>query len=126
MNETEDMRFRSIAEEKLPPEQKEEIVEYVTSWELKGIEKGRVEGRVEGRAEGLQKGRVEGLQEGRVEGKQEALGALRAVLLDVLAARFGPPDEPVTGRVAAIDSVDELRTLTRRALAAASLQEVGV
>ncbi|MBI3207516.1 MAG: flagellar assembly protein H, partial [Candidatus Solibacter usitatus] len=102
LNETEDMRFRSIAEEKLPPEQKEEIVEYVTSWELKGIEKGRVEGR------------------------QEVLGALRAVLLDILAARFGPPDEPVTSRVAGIDSVDELRTLTRRALAATSLQEVGV
>ena len=60
-----------------------------------------------------------GIEKGRVEGRLEALRA-------VLAARFGPPDEPVASRVAGIDSVDELRTLTRRALAAGSLQKAGV
>jgi predicted transposase YdaD len=84
-------------------------VEIVTSWERKGIEKGRAEGRVEG----------------RVEGRAEGLDALRAVLLDVLSVRFEPPVESVAKRIGQIDSLDDLRALTHRALSASSPGEIG-
>ncbi|MBI3208820.1 MAG: hypothetical protein HYZ37_07950 [Candidatus Solibacter usitatus] len=47
-----------------------------------------------------------------------------AVLLDVLTARFGPPDAQTTRRVSAIDSIEELRTLTRRAITSESLHDL--
>lgn len=43
---------RSMARGKLAPEQKEGVMEIVTSWERKGIEKGIAQGRVEGIAQG--------------------------------------------------------------------------
>jgi flagellar biosynthesis/type III secretory pathway protein FliH len=82
-------------------------VEYVTSWERKGIQIG------------LEKGRQEGRQEGAVE-------ALRSVLLDVLATRFGACGESVASRIRRIDSIDELRALTHRALTAGSLNDLGL
>jgi Putative transposase, YhgA-like len=98
LNEAEDSRFnRSLAAAKLLPEQRKEVVEIVTSWERKGIEKGRMEG----------------------------LDALRAVLLDIVAARFGDANESVASRIRRIDSIDELRALTHRALTANSLGEAG-
>ena len=107
LNDAEVQRYnRSLKEAELLPEQREEVVEIVTSWERKGIEIGRLEGRQEGRL--------------------EALDALRAVLLDVLTARFGPPSEPVTAQVHGIDSIDELRALARRALTASSLRDLGI
>ena len=48
LNEAEVVRFNALSETMLEPEQRKEVMEIVTSWELKGIEKGRVEGRVEG------------------------------------------------------------------------------
>jgi flagellar biosynthesis/type III secretory pathway protein FliH len=50
------------------PKERKVAMEYITSWEREGIEKGRIEGRLEGK----QEGRLEGKQEGRLEGKQEA------------------------------------------------------
>ncbi|XID95497.1 Rpn family recombination-promoting nuclease/putative transposase [Paenibacillaceae bacterium WGS1546] len=44
-----------------------ELMEWMTSWEIKGMKKGLKEGREEGLKEGLQKG----LQKGKLEGKQE-------------------------------------------------------
>lgn len=66
------------------PKERKVAMEYMTSWERKGMEKGRIEGRVEGRVEGRMEGRVEG----RVEGKLEAairlltrqLGQINAVV----------------------------------------------
>ncbi len=83
-------------------------MEYVTSWERKGIEKGLIAGRQEGLQTGLQTGRQEGLQSGT--------DALRAVLLDVLTARFGAVDESIASRIRSIDSIDALRALAHRAL----------
>jgi hypothetical protein len=103
LDEAEGRRFVRLAEAKLPPEQKEDFVEYVTSWERKGIQIG------------LEKGRQEG-----------ALEALHAVLLDVLSARFGVSGQSLQGRIAQIDSVEELRALTHRALEAGSLEELGI
>ena len=112
LDEREERRFtQKLVETGLSPKQKEEVVEYVTSWERRGIEKGRKEGLMEGR------------QEGRQEG---ALEAFRAVLLDVLTSRFGAPGQALAKRVILIDSVDELRTLTHRALTANSLSELGL
>ena len=85
-------------------------MEIVTSWELKGIEKGRVEGRVEGRMQGRMQGRIEERQE---------------MLLDLLAAKFGPVSSTVSERVRSIGSLDDLRALTNRSLAAGSLRELG-
>lgn len=73
-------------------------MEIVTSWERKGMEKGRLDGAIE---------------------------ALQAVLLDVLMSRFCVPEESINSRVRAIDSIDGLRNLTHKALTASSLQELG-
>ena len=91
--------------------EKEAVVEIVTSWEQRGIEKGL--------AQGIEKGIEIGRQAGQVE-------ALRAALIDVLSWRFGDLDESLTVRLAAIDSVEHLRALTHRALTAGSIQELGV
>lgn len=94
LNDAETIRFhRAIETSELRPRQREEIVEYVTSWEEKGIEIG------------MQRGLQWGLQQGLEEGLQ----ALRANLLDVLAARFGPVETTIVNRVQAVDSVEELR-----------------
>ena len=81
-------------------------MEIVTSWEQRGSEKGL--------AQGIDIGR----QAGQVE-------ALRATLIDVLGWRFGDLDESLTLRLAAIDSVERLTALTRQALTAGSIQELG-
>ncbi len=78
------------------------MVEILTSWELRGIEKGRLEGRLEG------------------------MLALRTVLLKTLVRRFGPLEDWVGDRVAAIHSVDELESLIDRAYSVSSLQELGL
>jgi len=77
--------------------------EYVTSWEELGIAKGLEKGRVEGRLE-----------------------ALREILLDVLHTRFGSVDAGVAARIQRMDSAADLKDLAHRALAAGSLQELGL
>jgi hypothetical protein len=120
LNRTEEIRFKqSLAEADWPPEQKEAMMEIVTSWEQWGIEKGMALGLEQGRKEGKEEGRQEGRQEGRREAHCE-------MLWDLLASRFGPLDGALRQRLAAIDSVDALRALTRRALTAGTLEEVGI
>ena len=122
LNEAEDRLFqRSLAEAELLPKQREEVVEIVTSWERKGMEIGRVEGRNEGRVEGRTEGRTEGRVEGRTEG---ALDAWRLALLDVLVSRFGTLENSISDRVRSLGSIDDLRALTHRALSANSLREL--
>ena len=75
-------------------------MEYVTSWERKGI------------ALGLEQGRQQGLE------------ALRTEFLELLAWRFGTIEGSVKLRVATIGSIDELRGLTHRAMVAGSLQDL--
>lgn len=104
LNEEESRRFQEAIEQtELMPSEKEEIVEYVTSWEEKGREIGR----------------KEGLQEG-------AIRVLRDLLLDVLTTRFGSIDTCVVDRIHAIDSTDELRRLHHQALTANSIGELGL
>jgi len=106
LNQAEEERFhREMAGAKWSAKEKEAVVEIVTSWEQRGIEKGL--------AQGIEIGR----QAGQVE-------ALRAALIDVLGWRFGDLDESLIVRLAAINSVERLRALTHRALTAGSIQEV--
>lgn len=98
----EDRVFQRTLSAKLPPGEKEHVVEIVTSWEQKGIEKG-----IE-----------QGIQQGRVE-------ALREVLADILSSRFGPLSKEIAARMQKISTSEELRDLSHRALTAGSLRELG-
>ncbi|MBL8227200.1 MAG: Rpn family recombination-promoting nuclease/putative transposase [Bryobacterales bacterium] len=102
LNEVQEKVFhRKLERLELMPEQREEVLEYVTSWERRGIEKGRQEGRQEGQTE-----------------------ALREVLLEILATRFGPVDERIAAKIGKLDSVDELRRLTHEALSVRSIRKL--
>ena len=97
---SEEVKFKKALETvDLVPEQKEEVVEIVTSWERKGIETG------------MQKGRLEELQ---------------TMLLDELVSRFGQPNQSMIEKVRSITSVSDLRQLTMRALRGGALPELGL
>ena len=122
LNAAEDQRFnRSLADAKLLPEQREEVVEIVTSWERKGMEKGFEIG-VE---QGIERGIEQGIERGIEQGIEQGIAALQSVVLDVLVSRFGILDASLTSRVRALDSLEGLRNLTHKALTAGSLRELG-
>ena len=61
LNSSEEQRLqKSLAAADLLPEQREEVVELLTSWERKGMEKGLAQGFAQGREEWLESGRHEG------------------------------------------------------------------
>lgn len=66
-------------------------MEYITSWERKGIEKGRIEGRLEGKLEG------------RLEGKAEAVICL-------LTQQIGQLGDAATKRISrlSLEKIDAL------------------
>jgi hypothetical protein len=114
LNQAEEERFhREMAGAKWSAKEKEAVVEIVTSWEQRGIERGL--------AQGIERGIERGIEIGR----QAGVEALRAALIDVLGWRFGGPDESLTVRLAAIDSVERLKALTHQALTADSIRELG-
>ena len=116
LNQTEENTFRrEMSGTQWSPREKEALVEYITSWEQRGIEKGLEIGR--------EKGREEGRQEGRQEGQMQAL---QAVLLDVLTWKFGNVDPSLASVVASISSIDRLKELTHQALTTPSLQDLGL
>jgi hypothetical protein len=78
------------------------------------------------RAEGWKSGRQEGREEGRRREREKTVRALRPLLLDLLAERFGPLPEPVRRRIEEIDSVERLTRLARLGLTAGSLEEMGL
>ena len=95
----------------IEPKQKEQVMEIVTSWMEKGIEKGRQEGRElgrrEGREEGIQIGREEGTELGKELGKQEQAVS---VALFLLQSRFGDLSQSQQERIQAL-STKRLREL---------------
>jgi len=100
LNDREDRMFaKKMEQAKLKPQEKEAIVEYVTSWEERGI------------AKGLELGRVE---------------AWREMLLDVLITRFGSVDAGIAARIQRMDSAADLKDLAHRALTAGSLDQLGL
>jgi hypothetical protein len=107
LSKAEEERFaRSLERSDLQPKQREEIVEYVTSWEQRGLEKG--------------------LQQGLEQGLERGTEALRQVLLEILASRFGDLHGETVARIQAIRSLDELERLTHRALTVASVADLGL
>lgn len=127
LSETEERAFQEALDEmELDVEQKEELVSIITSWEERGIRKGIEQGLQKGLQKGLQQGIEQGLQQGLEKGLQQGAEALREILLDVLSSRFGQLDAPTIARVQQIDSVDALKQLTHKALAARALDEVGL
>ncbi len=60
----------------LAPKEESEIMELYTSWELKGMKKGKKQGKLEGiqqgKLEGIQQGKLEGIQQGKLEGERLA------------------------------------------------------
>ena len=127
LNQAEEERFnREMAGAKWSAKEKEAVVEIVTSWEQRGIEKGLAQGIERGLAQGIERGLAQGIEKGIEIGRQACQAeALRAALIDVLGWRFGDLDESLTVRLAAIDSVERLRALTHQALTAGSIQELG-
>lgn len=116
LSDQEERRFRGARQlAKLEPGKREIIMEYVTSWEQRGMREGFVKGRAEGIEEGIEKGIETGV-----------LQTLRDVLLDILTTRFGSLDTSVNERIQAIDSTEELRRLTHAALTVTSLQDLSV
>ena len=95
---------RTIAGTELAPEQKEQVMEIVTSWMETGIERGLVQGRQEGR------------QEGRL---QEA----RNTLLRLGTKKFGSPEAAFAQRIENAELIT-LESLTDRLLEASSWQEL--
>jgi flagellar biosynthesis/type III secretory pathway protein FliH len=115
-----------MAGTKWSAKEKEAVVEIVTSWEQRGIEKGLAQGIERGLAQGIERGLAQGIERGIEIGRQAGqVEALRAALIDFLGWRFGDLNESLTVRLAAIDSVERLRALTHRALTAGSIQELG-
>ncbi|MBL8228483.1 MAG: Rpn family recombination-promoting nuclease/putative transposase [Bryobacterales bacterium] len=123
LTEIEERRFRRTIERMdLQPEEKEKVVEYVTSWEQRGVEKGIAIGIEKGRNEGIEKGRSEGIEKGRSEG----IETLQAVLLDLIGTRFGPPSDATIRRIQSIQSMNDLRQLAHSVMHASSLSELGL
>ena len=75
-----------------------------------GRREGRVEGLDEGRAVGRDEGRALGREEGREEGRAEAA---RAVLRQLLEARFGDLDPVIVARIASASSDIIARSVVR-------------
>jgi hypothetical protein len=92
-----------------------------------GLEENMIRWRDEAIKQGLREGRREGRQEGRREGRREGqIQALREMLLDLLAQRFGRLPAHVRPQVERISSLQELRKLGRKVLRAKTLQDMGL
>jgi predicted transposase YdaD len=88
------------------------IEDFVVDLLLRGREEGRVEGRVEGR------------EEGRAEGREEGqMAERRAVLLEILALRFGPVPASIVERLDQVTDLARLRALTSLAATAATVDD---
>ena len=99
-----DMRIFNQSLEKLPRDERREIMHFTTSW--------KEEGRVEGRTEGLAEGRVEGRLEGLLEGLETAL-----------QLKFGQEAQPLIQRMQnySLTALEELRS---KLLAGAQLEHL--
>jgi predicted transposase/invertase (TIGR01784 family) len=100
LNRAEETEFEQIIEHK--PEYKE-VEKMVTTYEKRGIQKGRKEGRTKGRKEALQHS-----------------------LILLIEKRFGSPDEQIKEQVGRIRSVKKLESLMVQILDAESIDELGL
>ena len=128
LNRDETKRFESeVAGTELDLEEKEEVMEMVTSWEREGIKKGLRRGRRDGLRKGLEKGIEKGIERGVEKGVQKGRQEERQdALLETLEIRFGKIPEAAAARIRSITDASDLRALFRQALAATSLAELGL
>lgn len=96
-----------------------EVIEMMTVYEERGIQKGIEKGIAEGIEKGIAEGVEMGMARGILEGKKETL-------LDQLRQKFGELPEAVEARVRAIETLNELDGMLRQILTANSLTEMGL
>jgi flagellar biosynthesis/type III secretory pathway protein FliH len=104
----------------------ERITEWTLQWKQEGFEQGLEKGLEKGREEGLEQGLEKGLEQGLEKGHEQSLAQLRGVLLQGLEDRFGSIPESVRGKVAAMDSIQEIAKLIARTATVPSLEAVGL
>ena len=88
----------------------------VQDWINEGIEKGKKEGIEKGKKEGIEKGIEKGKKSGKLEALQEGI-------LDVLEERFGIIKKGVSRKLELIDDPAVLKSLHKKSVKAASLNE---
>jgi hypothetical protein len=99
----------------LSSDQKEDVMEIVTSWMEDGLKQGRREGRQQGLQRGLQQGRREGAEQGQLK-------AVRDDVLEILEARFRSVPPRVKRTLKTIDDRKLLKRLLREAATATTLR----
>ncbi|WP_446011521.1 hypothetical protein [Candidatus Electrothrix sp.] len=96
--------------------EEEKDMEYITSVERVGIEKGIKQGMLQGIEQGMLQGIEQGIEQGM-------LLNTRGVLLEVLSLRFGPPTVDLCELVEGITDYETLKRLHRSAVLCSSLEE---
>ncbi|MBL8213885.1 MAG: hypothetical protein JNK87_24415 [Bryobacterales bacterium] len=95
-------------------------MEYVTSWEERGIAKGIQQGI----AKGVEQGIAKGVEQGIAKGVDQSIASLHNVLLDILATRFGSVSARMEKRIRKIRSLDQLQALAHQALTVPKLSQL--
>lgn len=80
----------------------------------------------EGMEKGLLAGRQEGKQEGKQEGRQEGMQSLKEVLAEALKVKFHAIPNSLNVTISGLNDLGVLKTLTKTALTANSLEEFSV
>jgi flagellar biosynthesis/type III secretory pathway protein FliH len=90
-----------------PFEQKEKVMEIVTSWMEEGLRKGRKEGEREGKRKGIELGQIE---------------ATRDSILEILETRFSRVPSPIRKTLKSIEDRRRLKLLLREAVTIPTLK----
>ena len=98
-----------------PFEQKEKVMEIVTSWMEEGLRRGRKEGKQEGIKAGIKEGKREGIELGQIE-------ATRDSILEILETRFSRVPSPIRKTVKSIEDRRRLKLLLREAVTIPTLK----
>ena len=98
-----------------PFEQKEKVMEIVTSWMEEGLRRGRKEGKREGIKVGIREGKREGIELGQIE-------ATRDNILEILEARFSRVPASLRKTLKSIVDRRELKLLLREAATVTTLK----
>ena len=117
LNDTEEQQFQESMERSgLQPKERKRFMEYVTSWEERGIAKGI--------QQGIAKGVEQGIEQGIAKGVDQSIASLHNVLLDILATRFGSVSVRMEKRIRKIRSLDQLQALAHQALTVPRLSQL--
>jgi flagellar biosynthesis/type III secretory pathway protein FliH len=112
----EELRFQRETASVLKRTEQQGVIELMTSWEEKGLARGRAEGLALGRNEGIVLGRNEGLALGRDQG-------VREVVRRLLQRRWGALSPSVERRLREL-ACEQVQELADRLLDSRSLAEL--